>query len=269
MNLDEYAVMRTAEEGPWWYRGLREVIRLHWERHVRVAHPRLLDVGCGTGANLAALARRSEPFGIDVAEPAIRACRERGLGATVLASAAALPFRAASFDVVLSCDVLGHRSLPDRRVPLAEMARVLKPGGLVLLNLPAFQWLLSSHDAAYGQDRRFTRAEAGPLLAAVGLELVSATYWNSLLFPAAVATRLWRRRSQPAGSDLAVGSGAGAGSALMAVLRLERALLRRLDLPFGLSVFVVGRKAQQLTTLDGGAGSPRRAGRSRADLSGP
>ena len=183
MNLDEYAVMRAAEDHHWWYRALRDVIRLHWERHVAVPRPRLLDVGCGTGANLALLAPLSEPAGIDVAPEAVAACRERGLVATAVASAASLPFGPESFDVVLSCDVLGHRSLADRALPLREMARVLRPGGLVLLNLPAFQWLLSPHDEAYGQDHRFTRREAVLLLQAAGFEPVAASYWNTLPVP--------------------------------------------------------------------------------------
>jgi SAM-dependent methyltransferase len=242
MNLDEYAVMRAAEDHHWWYRALRDVIRLHWERHVAVPRPRLLDVGCGTGANLALLAPLSEPAGIDVAFEAVAACRERGLVATAVASAASLPFGPASFDVVLSCDVLGHRSLADRALPLREMARVLRPGGLVLLNLPAFQWLLSPHDAAYGQDHRFTRREAVLLLQAAGFEPVAASYWNTFLFPAAVASRLARRRSGRAGSDLAVGAGRAAAGMLASVLALEYRLLRLVPLPVGLSLFIVGRK---------------------------
>lgn len=248
MNLDEYAVMRAAEDGHWWYRGLREVIRLHWARHLAaVPRPRFLDVGCGSGANLAAFATLGEPVGADFAPAAVRLCRERGLPATAVASAARLPFPAASFDLVLSCDVLCHRSLADRDVPLAEMARVLRPGGVVMLNLPAFQVLHSPHDEAYGQDRRFTRPELAVLLRDAGLEVVASTYWNSLLFPAAAAARLWRRLRRGGsggggGSDLATGAGSGLGPVLDRVLAVERALLGVAPLPFGLSVFVVGRK---------------------------
>jgi SAM-dependent methyltransferase len=243
MDPAEYAVMRAAEDGHWWYRGLREVVRLHWERHVTAPRPRLLDVGCGTGANLAALADRSEPVGIDFSPLAVAACRGRGLPATtVAASADRLPFGDAAFDVVLSCDVLGHRSLPDPLVPLREMARVLRPGGLVMLNLAAYRWLLSRHDEAYGQDKRYTRAEVRRLLAGAGFEVVACTHWNSLLFPAAAAARLWRRGGRGReGSDLAVASAASAGGALDAVLAVERRLLRLASLPVGLSVFAVGR----------------------------
>jgi SAM-dependent methyltransferase len=249
MDPDELALMRAAEDGHWWYRGLRGIVRLHWDRHVdpaqRRRRPRLLDVGCGAGGNLAALARAAEPFGIDASPAAVALCRARGLHATAVATAAALPFADAAFDVVLCCDVLGHRSLPDRRAPLAEIARVLRPGvGLLLLNLPAYQALLSPHDAAYGQDRRFTRAEASGLLAGAGLEVVSATHWNALLLPAAAAARLWRRvggdRGRP-GSDLARRAGGPPGLGA-AALGLERLVLRLAPLPAGLSVFLVARR---------------------------
>jgi SAM-dependent methyltransferase len=240
---DELAAMRAAEDRHWWYRGLRAVVRLHWDRHVAPAfpRPRLLDVGCGTGGNLAALASLAEPFGIDASPAAVAYCRARGLPATAVATAAALPFADATFDAALCCDVLGHRSLPDRQAPLAEIARALRPGGVLLLNLPAYQWLLSPHDAAYGQDRRFTRAEAHRLVVSADLDVLAATHWNSLLLPAAVAARCWRRaRGRRRGSDLALG--AGGPAVLGLALGLERLLLRRTSLAAGLSIFLVGRK---------------------------
>ncbi len=241
---DELAAMRAAEDGHWWYRGLRAVVRLHWDRHVAPAfqgRPWLLDVGCGTGGNLGALATLAEPFGIDASPAAVTYCRTRGLAGTAVATAAALPFGDGAFDVVLCCDVLGHRSLPDRGAPLAEIARVLRPGGVLLLNLPAYPWLLSPHDAAYGQDRRFGRAEARGLVADAGLEVLSATHWNGLLLPAAVAARLWRRARGRPGSDLVLGAG-GPGAVGAVALGLEQLLLRVAPLPAGLSVFLAARR---------------------------
>lgn len=242
MKLDEYATMFEEEERHWWYRGLREVIRKHWATHVRQGRPRLLDVGCGTGANLAHLRDIADGVGIDFAPSAIVLARGRDLPLTAVASAAALPFADGAFDVVLSCDVINHSSLPDRKVPLGEMRRVLAAEGIVILNLPAYQWLLSSHDRAYQQDRRFTGREVAELMRSVGLAPLSVGYWNTLLFPAAAATRLLRRFTSPTGSDLQTGSGAGMSRLMEGVLGVERALAKVVPLPFGLSIIAVGRR---------------------------
>lgn len=242
MELAEYATMAEVEERHWWYRALRAMIADAWVRHVHLKRPRLLDVGCGTGANLRALRDRAQPAGIDFSPEAVRWCRSRGLDQTAVASAAALPFPAASFDVVLSCDVLCHASLPDKRATFAELARVLRPGGVLLINLPAFQWLYSSHDRAYHTDHRFTPAEVHRLLAAAGLEPLRVTCWNSVLFPVAAGIRLLRRYTKPEGSDLAVGSGDALGPLFNGALTLERYLLRHMALPVGTSVFASARK---------------------------
>lgn len=244
MELAEYATMAAAEERHWWYRGLRALVRDAWDRHVEVAGARLLDVGCGTGANLLALADRSLAAGIDVEPEAIAWCRQRGLALTAVGTATALPFPDASFDVVLSCDVLSHQRLPDRLQPVAEMARVLRPGGRLLLNVPACQWLLSSHDRAVQMDRRFSRRDIDELLRRAGLVPLRVTCWNTALFPIAAAVRLVRRVTRPGGSDLAAGSGAGAGAVLGSVLAAERRLLAHVDLPIGLSVFAVAAKPE-------------------------
>jgi ubiquinone/menaquinone biosynthesis C-methylase UbiE len=244
MELSEYATMFEAEDRHWWYVGLRRLLLSLWRRHLRVERPAVLDVGCGTGANLAALNGLAAPaVGVDFAPEAVRLCRTRKLSCTAVASALALPFDGQSFDVVVSCDVLCHSSIPDKGVALNEIHRVLRGNGLVFLNLPAYQWLLSSHDRAYRTDRRFTRAAVLELLRTTGFEPVTVTYWNTFLFPAAVAVRAWRNFTGSEGSDLVAGSARPAGGLLGAVLGLERALIRLIPLPFGLSVLAVGRKA--------------------------
>ena len=238
----EYAIMANIEDRHWWYRGLRAVIHDAWMRSVVVPAPSLLDVGCGTGANLAALREVAHPVGIDAAVDAIRYCRQRGLPHTVAGSAAALPFPSESFDVALSCDVLSHRSLPDRSIPLSEIHRVLRPGGVLFLNVPAYQWMLSAHDSAVHQDHRFTRKEVRGLLAEAGFAVEGVAYWNAALMPAAVAVRWARGMSGRTGSDLARGSGEALTGLFDAVLRAERALQSYVRLPFGLSIFAVARR---------------------------
>lgn len=236
--------MAEIEDRHWWYRGLRAVIRDAWKRSVGTGESRadLLDVGCGTGANLAALRDLAEPVGIDIAAEAVAFCRRRGLSDTIVGSAEQLPFDSERFDVVLSCDVLSHRSITDKVQPLREITRVLRPGGVLLLNLPAYQSLLSSHDAAVHQDRRFNRRDTRRLVAQAGLSVEWISHWNAALLPATAAVRWLRRGVTDRSSDLAGASGQSLAPALGAVLAAERAIMRRLSLPFGLSVFVIARR---------------------------
>jgi ubiquinone/menaquinone biosynthesis C-methylase UbiE len=242
VKADEYEIMFRVEDHHWWYVGLRAMLDAFWQRHVREERPVVIDVGCGTGATLDALRDVATATGIDAAPQAIRLCRMRGLTATAAASAEALPFRDASFDVAISCDVLCHQSIADKSVPLREVRRVLKPGGLLLLNLPAYQWLHSSHDEHVHTNRRFTRAEVRALLENVGFEVVYSTYWNSLLLPAIVMVRLWRKAIPRPVSDLDGDGTSVLSSIFAACLAVERVLLSYVPLPFGLSTFAIARK---------------------------
>lgn len=237
MNPGEYATMFRVEETHWWYRSLREMLK-----HYMAAFPenaKILDVGCGTGANMQAL---NIAFGIDYSREAVQFCRDRALPRTTAASATALPFANASFDAAISCDVLCHHSIADKTQMLQESARVVRPGALILLNLPAYSWLMSSHDVHVGTDRRFRMREMPALLDAAGLDVVRMTYWNTALFPVAAGVRLWRKIRPPEASDLAAGSGELANGLLSAVLRMECAMTRLIRLPLGLSLMVLARK---------------------------
>ncbi len=237
MNRAEYATMYRVEEAHWWYRSLRGMLTEFMAAFPNDA--RVLDVGCGTGANMQAL---DIACGIDFSPEAIRFCRERGLTSTAAASAIALPFADDSFDAAISCDVLCHRSIVDKSQMLAETARVMRPGAPLVLNLPAYNWLKSSHDEHVGTNRRFHRGEMPDLLRSAGLEPIRMTYWNTVMFPVAAAVRMWRKMRPPQESDLAAGSGEMLSGMLSAIVDVERTLTRFGSLPFGLSLMVLARK---------------------------
>ncbi|HOV75407.1 MAG TPA: class I SAM-dependent methyltransferase [Candidatus Hydrogenedentes bacterium] len=245
MNREEYAIMFATEDRHWWYAGLRAMLDGAWRRHLCIRNPLVLDAGCGTGATLQWIAGRTsrQPVGFDISPDAMRFCRQRGLAGLVQASVLAMPFSEAEFDAVVSLDVLYHRNVPDRMRALAAIFSALKPGGFLILNLPAYGWLRSSHDEAVHTAHRFTRGECVEMLRAAGFEVLQATYWNTLLFPAIVATRLWRKMRPPADSDLAP-PGAMANRLFGAVLGIERKMAGLFPLPFGLSVFTVARKPE-------------------------
>jgi len=246
VNPTEYAAMFAVEDRHWWYLGVRREVErwLDGLRPVGSGRLRVLDAGCGTGGLLANLRTSAWRAGVEISPAGIGLARSRGLRALVLGSVCALPFTEASFDAVVSIDVLCHSGVEELPA-LEEAARVLRPGGLLLLQVPAFDWLRGEHDVAVWTKRRYRRTEAVELLSAAGLSALRAGYRNALLFPAAAIVRLASRRAgarEAARSDVRPVP-APVNALLSGVLALERKLGIRF--PFGLSVFCVAEKRQE------------------------
>lgn len=201
MKPVEYRRMFEAEERQWWYAGQRAVALALLEPWARERRLLLLDAGCGTGFNLVALARFGPTLGIDLSEEAISFCRERGVRA-VRGSVLRLPFRAEAFEAVTSFDVIYHDWVGDDRAAVAEMARVLSPGGALLVRVPALELLRGAHDAEVLTRRRYTLGELRALVAGCGLRVQRSTYCNSLLFPLLLARRTLDRLLGRHGSDV-------------------------------------------------------------------
>jgi len=241
MNPIEYERMFAAEESQWWYAGMRALSLALIEAAPLRAGARILDAGCGTGNNLVHLGRFGSPVGIDLAEEALVFCRSRGVS-VARAGLLQLPFADQSFDLVTSFDVIYHRWVSDDRAAVAEMARVLKPGGRLLVRVPALKLLWGAHDEAVHSRHRYTRGELVALLEAAGLECVRATYANSLLFPVLLARRTLDRLSGRHGSDVGF-LPAPLEAAFLGLLRIEAALVRRgVALPIGGSVVALARR---------------------------
>jgi SAM-dependent methyltransferase len=173
MYPDEYRVMFEIEDRYWWYRGIRMLLT-HWlERYAPQNRSRsmILDIGCGTGANLALMRPYGAAIGIDISEQALAFCRARGIpmNRLFLASAADLPFLNSQFDLAISFDVICN--LADDVQAFSEVARVLKPGARFLVQMPAYQWLWSMHDVAVRHQRRYDAPAIRKKLKAVGFEV--------------------------------------------------------------------------------------------------
>jgi SAM-dependent methyltransferase len=244
----EYRALNELEDRYWWHAGLRDLTLSMARQYLRAGPaPAILDLGCGTGGNLAALRRelpQSRLHGADLSPLAVSFAQERGEGVLCRASANALPYPDAAFDAVFALDVFYAAEVDEGRA-FRECRRVLKEGGILFVNLPAFEWLRGSHDAAVHTRQRYTAHELKGKLASAGYVVLRVTYWNTLLFPLVLAWRRALRRVLPDGtprSDLVPLPGAVNG-VLKLVLRLERAAFAGIDLPFGSSVFAVARKA--------------------------
>ncbi|MFI5182752.1 MAG: methyltransferase domain-containing protein [Vicinamibacteria bacterium] len=240
MNVEEYERMFLAEERQWWYAGMREITDALLSGAGGVAAGRILDAGCGTGNNLLHLGRRGAAVGVDLSEEALRYCRGRGVRA-VGGSLLRLPFRDGVFDCVTSFDVLYHRWITDDGVAMAEMARVLRPGGLLLVRVPALKVLWGAHDEAVHSRHRYSRSEVKALLRRAGLEILRSTYANFFLFPLLATRRTFDRLSGRQGSDVQFLSPA-LERTFLGLLRLEARLVRHVTLPIGASVFGLARK---------------------------
>jgi SAM-dependent methyltransferase len=234
--------MFQLEDSYWWFEGSMQFI-LSALSDVRArATGRILDAGCGTGGLLKRLADR-KAWGIEIASEGIGLCRRRGLNNVLQASTTSLPFRSESFDVVLSIDVLVHQWVPDDIGALREMHRVLAPGGFVLLQVAAHRFLWSAHDVATLTRHRYTRDELAEKIEKSGFELVRITYRNTLLSPLAVLVKLLRRaRANTATKGDLVALPRIVDRALFRLLALENYVVRRVSLPFGVSIFCIARK---------------------------
>lgn len=246
METAEYEIMYHHEEHHWWYVGLRDLVLAEVARLARGRGPlTILDAGCGTGKILE-LCRRHRAFGLELFQEAFRFLRRRGLSNVARASIVHVPFADASFDLVVSLDVLCCLDPPGDRDSLRELGRVLKPGGTLILNLPAYEFLRSEHDAAVHTRTRYTRPELRGMIDQAGLRVEKICYRNTFLLPAAagvrLAQRLFRKRAARPRSDLRALPGP-LNRALTLPLFLENRLYRLgVRLPFGLSVYCVARK---------------------------
>ena len=244
MRDEEYRAMFELEEHLWWYQGMRSITDTLLGASLGATNGRLLDIGCGTGYSAVWLRERfnfKEVYGVDLYPQASLFWKTRGLDTCAIASADKLPFGEAEFDLVTCFDVIYQLNNERANSAIAEMSRVLRPGGLLFIREPAYQWMRGAHDVAVGTHRRYTLTDLRRLLLARGFRITRATYANTLLFWLAAPHRLlskWRGSTE---SDVKPVPRL-VNTALGAALKLESRMLSRVAFPFGLSVITVAEK---------------------------
>lgn len=244
MDSSEYQSMYEAEETHFYFAGKRSLVAEMLSGRLAPG-ARILDAGCGTGATMRRLSAFGEPFGVDLSEEAVRFCRMRGPSPAAVANAQGrLPFRDASFDAACLLDVIEH--IDDERAVLTEIARVVRPSGVVVITVPAVPWLFSYHDRALGHRRRYAKAALVSLVLECGLRIDLVTHFNAWLLGPAVVARAGMtalRRGCPPRTDTALRIPAPLNSILLGLCRIEARIARRLPLPAGLGLACVARKA--------------------------
>ncbi|TMD76200.1 MAG: class I SAM-dependent methyltransferase [Chloroflexi bacterium] len=247
MKREFYREYRQIEDRHWWFLGRRQIIlRLlddHLPKSGNGSPLRLLDVGCGTGTMVASLARYGCAYGVDVDHEAVGYCLERGLDVVAQASGEHLPFPDESVDVATMLDVLEH--IADERASLSEVTRVIRPGGHLLVSVPAYRFLWGAQDEVSMHHRRYSARLLRERVEAAGLVVRRLTFFNTLLFPPIAGIRLTRRlipglRSDK--SDFHFPAPGPLNRTLTRVFGLESGLVARTNLPFGVSILCLAQR---------------------------
>lgn len=244
MQAEEYRRMYELESHYWWFVARRRLalglLRGGLRSRAETERLQTLDLGCGTGAVLEELTAFSEPIGLDMSPLALRFCRERGLKRLLIGRGEWLPLRSETLDAVIALDVFEH--IDDHSAAFREAARALKPGGVLVLSVPAFKSLWGPHDVALMHFRRYRRSEVHRQLEAAGLEVERLSYAIFFLFPLVATIRFFekRRRGAPRASlpDLP----RWLNRFLIGLQAVEAALIRWFSLPWGSSVVAIARK---------------------------
>jgi SAM-dependent methyltransferase len=244
MQQHTYEIMNRVEDSHWWFVGRRAILESFLEQIIqnpksKIQNPKILDVGCGTGANLEMLANFGEAEGVDVSDAALEFCKQKGLKA-YKGLAESLPFADESFDVVTALDVVEH--LDDDIAGLKEMNRVLRTGGKTLIFVPAFMWLWGVQDDVSNHRIRYTKKQIVERLEKAGFTIERATYANITFFAPILSGRTLMKLTgikPESENNVNVSALNGVFGKLFGA---EKFWLKKFNFPFGVSIVIVAEK---------------------------
>jgi SAM-dependent methyltransferase len=242
----EYAAVQSTH---WWYLARAEILETVLRQYLPADRSRrLLDLGCGPGGMRPMLSQFGRLVSTDFTFDALQFCQAQQLDDLVAADGMKLPFADASFDAVCMFDVIEH--LSDDALAARELHRVLKPGGLAIVTVPAFQWLWGRQDIVSHHFRRYNARQLRSVLTGARFTVLKLSYFNTVLFPPVAAIRLTfqllglnrGKSAEDVSSDLQIARQGPVNTALRKLFTAEKVVLRSGNLPFGVSLLCVVRK---------------------------
>jgi SAM-dependent methyltransferase len=241
MRDDVYEEMFRIEDAHWWYVSKQRIVATLIERIARGRWLKIADLGCGCGAMMNRLRDRHDVVGVDPSPLAIKFSESRGLRVHQGSFPSDIPLEKDAYDIVLLLDVIEH--LQDDVAGLRASAAVLKPGGHMIVTVPAYQWLWSDWDELHHHFRRYDARRLQKVLVAAGMKIQTLSYANTGLFPLAAAARMVHKlaRKKHETADMTIPPGPINGL-FREIYSAERGLLGRVPLPFGLSVLAIARR---------------------------
>lgn len=246
MQQQYYEEYYRAELTHWWFCARRHIIRMLLEKYAGPTAARhIADIGCGMGASFAMLKQFGSVVGVDYSTTALAFSQQRGHRQLAAAALPTLPFANNSFDIVCALDVIEHIS--DDHAATRELWRICRPNGLLVITVPAYQWLWSEHDDINEHKRRYTRTELGQCVTQAGADILKISYMNSLLAPPLMAFRALRNclgksnsKATPRSDVFAIAR--PVNTALRWMFSREAMWLRVGSFPFGVSLVCIARK---------------------------
>lgn len=242
MEISEYQNIYNLENSHFFYVGTHDLVMRLLRLYKSAGKCKILDAGCGTGLLLQKLNQSADAMGIDISSEALSYAKKRGLKKVYKASIEKIPFKSNNFDVIVSIDVLYHKQVNNDLKALKEFYRLLKPGGILILRVPAFNWLSGKHDRLVQTKRRYTKERLNNKLVDVGFYVRKLSYSNMFFLPIVFLKRKLESFYSPGISSDIQDLPPLLNRLFLLIQKFETKLLSDINLPFGISVVAVAQK---------------------------